>query len=102
MVIIVYVVRRFHPNCMNITTEHVKKLDHFLCPDCDQANDRKGKNSNKASPPPEPPKVSLLLLHMLSAVLSNMVCQFTVYHFWCWLTGGDMKIISCKYASFGI
>eukprot|EP00246_Nothoceros_aenigmaticus_P004129 TRINITY_DN15511_c0_g1_i1.p1 TRINITY_DN15511_c0_g1~~TRINITY_DN15511_c0_g1_i1.p1 ORF type:complete len:212 (+),score=34.20 TRINITY_DN15511_c0_g1_i1:193-828(+) len=46
----------FHPNCMNITTEQVKKMEHFLCPDCMQVNDKKGKNSNKASPPPEPPK----------------------------------------------
>lgn len=43
----------FHPPCVNLTTEQVKKMDHFFCSDCIKEDDMKLRNSGKDSPPPE-------------------------------------------------
>jgi hypothetical protein len=44
---------RFHPPCVNLTTEQVKKMDHFFCSDCIKEDDMKLRNSGKDSPPLE-------------------------------------------------
>eukprot|EP00249_Psilotum_nudum_P018003 c26594_g1_i3 orf=466-1116(+) len=44
----------FHPQCMSLSPEQVKKMDHFYCPDCSsQDGDKKSRNSHRASPPSE-------------------------------------------------
>ncbi|WOK93527.1 hypothetical protein Cni_G02225 [Canna indica] len=41
----------FHPSCMGMTIEQAKKLDHFLCSDCDSEHDAKrSMNGFPASP----------------------------------------------------
>ncbi|XP_057826013.2 chromatin remodeling protein EBS isoform X2 [Cryptomeria japonica] len=37
----------FHPPCMNLTAEQVKKMDHFFCSDCREDGDKKPLNSVK-------------------------------------------------------
>lgn len=41
----------FHPACMNMSPEQVKKMEHFYCPDCvTQDGERKTRNSHRHSP----------------------------------------------------
>ncbi|KAI5060249.1 hypothetical protein GOP47_0024669 [Adiantum capillus-veneris] len=32
----------FHPSCMNLSQEQVKKMDHYVCPDCDSSGQQEG------------------------------------------------------------
>lgn len=45
----------FHPTCMNLSPEQVKKMEHFYCPDCysSQDGDKKLQNAHRGSPPAE-------------------------------------------------
>ncbi|MCO5563502.1 hypothetical protein L7F22_017145 [Adiantum nelumboides] len=36
--------KRFHPSCMNLSQEQVKKMDHYVCPDCDASGQPEGEN----------------------------------------------------------
>ncbi|XP_010913440.1 chromatin remodeling protein EBS isoform X1 [Elaeis guineensis] len=45
----------FHPSCMGMSIEQAKKLDHFLCSDCNSEDDAKRSlNGYPASPISEP------------------------------------------------
>uniref|UniRef100_A0A0D6R1C7 BAH domain-containing protein n=1 Tax=Araucaria cunninghamii TaxID=56994 RepID=A0A0D6R1C7_ARACU len=39
----------FHPRCLNLTVEQVKKMDHFFCSDCAEEGAKKQHNSLKDS-----------------------------------------------------
>ncbi|THU54595.1 hypothetical protein C4D60_Mb10t26770 [Musa balbisiana] len=58
----------FHPSCMGMTIEQAKKLDHFLCSDCDSQNDaERSMNGFPASPSSEPKLVLKSSIHLTYA-----------------------------------
>ncbi|KAI5673162.1 hypothetical protein M9H77_13526 [Catharanthus roseus] len=40
---------RFHPNCIEMTAEEAKRLDHFYCENCSSEDGKKLHNSHAAS-----------------------------------------------------